>query len=63
MFREVYTVLRIPGKGGGGKFVPVLVPLETHKVDDIMINEENLMNGTYCFQAERDNCISGELRL
>ena len=47
---EVYTHLRLLGKGG--TVVPVLVPPETLKLIDIMINDENLENGTYFFQPE-----------
>ena len=44
-FAEVYTLLRIPGKGG--KVVPVLVPPDTLKLIDIMISDDNLKNETY----------------
>ena len=37
-FAAVYTLLRLPGKGG--KVVPVLVPPDTLKLIDIMINEK-----------------------
>ena len=50
MFAEVYTLLRLPGKGG--KVVPVLVPPDTLKLIDIMINNDNLNNKTYFFQTE-----------
>ena len=43
-FAEVYTLLRLPGKGG--KVVPVLVPPDTLKLIDIMINDDNLKNET-----------------
>ena len=49
-FAEVYTLLRLPGKGG--KVVPVLVPPDTLKLIDIMINDDNLKNETYFFQTE-----------
>ena len=49
-FAEVYTFLRVPGKGG--KVVPVLVPPDTLKLIDVMINDENLKNETYVFQTE-----------
>ena len=49
-FAEVYTLLRLPGKGG--KVVPVLVPPDTLKIIDIMINDDNLKNETYFFQTE-----------
>ena len=41
-FAKVYTLLRLPGKGG--KVVPVLVPPDTLKLIDIMINDDNLKN-------------------
>ena len=37
-FAEVYTLLRLPGKGG--KVVPVLVPPDTLKLIDIMISDD-----------------------
>ena len=46
-FAEIYTLLRLPGKGG--KVVPVLVPPDTLKLIDIMINDDNLKNETYFF--------------
>ena len=49
-FAEVYTLLRLPGKGG--KVVPVLVPPDTLKLIDIMINDDNLKNETFFFQTE-----------
>ena len=49
-FAEVYTLLRLPGKGG--KVVPVLVAPGTLKLIDIMINDDNLKNETYFFQTE-----------
>ena len=50
-FAEVYTLLRLPGKGG--KIVPVRVPPDTLKVSDIIISDDNLKNETYFFQTER----------
>ena len=49
-FAEVYTLLRLPGKGG--KVVPVLVPPDTLKLIDIMINDDGLKNETYFFHTE-----------
>ena len=49
-FAEVYTLLRLPGKGG--KVVQVLVPPDTLNLIDIMINDDNLKNETYFFQTE-----------
>ena len=49
-FADVYTLLRLLGKGG--KVVPVLVPPDTLKLIDIMIIDENLKNETYFFQTE-----------
>ena len=41
-FAEVYTLLRLPGKGE--KVVPVLEPPDTLKLNDIMISDDNLKN-------------------
>ena len=49
-FAEVYTLLRLPGKVG--KVVPVLVPPDSLKLVDIVINDDNLKNETYFFQTE-----------
>ena len=49
-FAEVYTLLRLPGKGG--KVVPDLMPPDTLKLLDIMISDDNLKNETYFFQKE-----------
>ena len=49
-FAEVYTFLRLPGKGR--KVVPVLVPPDTLKLIDTMISDDNLKNETYFFQTE-----------
>ena len=49
-FAEVYTLIRLPGKGGN--IVPVLVPPDTLKLIDIKINDEYLKNETYFFQTE-----------
>ena len=49
-FAEIYTLLRLPGKGG--KVVPVLVPPDTLKRIDTMISDDNLQNETYFFQTE-----------
>ena len=46
-FAEVYTLLRLPGKGG--KVVPVLVPPDTLNCFDVMINDKNLKNESYFF--------------
>ena len=49
-FAEVYTLLRLPGKGG--KVVPVLVPPDTFKPFDIVKNDDILKIETYFFQTE-----------
>ena len=49
-FADVYILLRLPSKGG--KVVPVLVPPDTLKRIDIMINDDNLENEMYFFQTE-----------
>ena len=49
-FAEVYTLLRLLGKGE--KVVPALVPPATLKLIDIMISDDNLKNETYFFQTE-----------
>ena len=49
-FADVNTLIRLPGKGG--KVVPVLVPPDTLKLIDIMINDEYLKNQPYFFQTE-----------
>ena len=59
-FAVVYTLVRLPGKGG--KVVPVLVPPDTLKFIDIMINDEYLKNETYFFQTEGGKCITGALK-
>ena len=50
LFRDAYTLLRLPGKGG--KFVPILVPPKTMQVIDLMIADENLKSDHYFFQTE-----------
>ena len=49
-FAEIYTLLRLPEKGGKGVQVPV--PPDTLKLFDIMISDVNLKNETYFFQTE-----------
>ena len=49
-FAEVYTLLRLPGKGGN--VVPVLVPPDTLELIDIMMSDDNLKIETYFFQTE-----------
>ena len=43
-FAEVYTLLRLPENGG--KTVPVLLPPDTLKIFDTMINDDSLKNDT-----------------
>ena len=53
-FAEVYTLLRLPGKGG--KVVPVLVPPDTLKLIDIMIKMKRTSS-----KQKVENCITGAL--
>ena len=59
-FAEIYTLIPLPEEGG--KVVPMLVPPDTLKLIDIMINDEYLKNETYFFQTEGGKCITGALK-
>ena len=49
-FAEVYTLLHLPGTAG--HLVPFLVPSDTLKGFDVVINDENLESETNFLQTE-----------